>query len=250
VKCDGSHHPVTPTARIIAENLRFVRERIAAACGRCGRDPASVLLVAVTKYAKLEWIREIVAIGATELGENRPQQLVARAGEIAARVNWHLIGPLQRNKVRATLPIAALIHAADSLLVLEAIDRIAGETALRPRVLVEVNLTGEEAKHGFEADDLLASWNRIGAFRQISIEGLMTMAAYTADPETARPVFARLRALRDELQQQSPPDLAARLTQLSMGMTGDFEVAIEEGATIVRIGGALWQGLEGSQPTA
>jgi pyridoxal phosphate enzyme (YggS family) len=223
---------------------------MAAACSRCGRDPASVLLVAVTKYARLEWIRDIVALGVTELGENRPQQLAARACEISAPVNWHLIGPLQRNKVRSTLPIAALIHAADSLRVLEAIDRIAGEMALRPRVLIEVNLTGEEAKHGFEADDLVASWKRIAEFRQISIEGLMTMAAYTADPETARPVFARLRSLRDELQAQSPSDLAARLTQLSMGMTGDFEVAIEEGATIVRIGSALWQGLESSEPTA
>jgi PLP dependent protein len=236
--------------QVIAENFRSVRERIALACRRCGRDPSSVLLVAVTKYARLEWIREIVALGAADLGENRPQQLAARAGEISGRVNWHLIGPLQRNKVRSTLPIASLIHSIDSLRVMEAIDRIACDVDLKPRVLMEVNLSGEEAKHGFEADDLFAVWDRVLAFNQISVAGLMTMAAYSPDPETARPAFARLRRLRDELQQRSPPEVAGRMTHLSMGMTGDFEVAIEEGATIVRIGSALWQGLESSRPPA
>lgn len=201
-------------------------------------------LVAVTKYAELEWIREITNLGCTELGENRPQQLLARAGAIAAPVNWHLIGPLQRNKVRSILPVVRLIHAADSLRVLQAIDRIAAELSLRPRVLVEVNLSGEEAKHGFAADELLAAWDDALQLQNVAVEGLMTMAAYSSDPEQARPVFAGLRDLRSELRQRSPPEAAGRLTQLSMGMTGDFEVAIEEGATIVRIGSALWEGLE------
>jgi len=238
---------VTSTARTIADNYHAVCERIAAACQRCGRQPGSVQLVAVTKYAELEWVSQIVNLGCIDLGENRPQQLLGRAGVIAAHVNWHLIGPLQRNKVRSILGVASLIHSADSLRVLQAIDRIAGELNLRPRVLIELRLSGEEEKHGFAADDLLATWDQMLQLEHIALEGLMTMAAYSSDPEHARPVFARLRDLRDELQRRSPPAAAGRFIQLSMGMTGDFEVAIEEGATIVRIGSALWEGLESSR---
>lgn len=227
----------------ITKNLHSVRQRIAAACARSGRDPASVMLVAVTKYAELDWVRRLVALGVVELGENRPQQLAQRAGEISAPVHWHLIGHLQRNKVRSILPLTSLIHSADSVRLLEAVERIAGELDLRPRVLLEVNLSGEEAKHGFRAEELTATWNEIARCERTQVEGLMTMAAYSDNPEDARPVFARLRELRDQLRSQSSPELALRLQQLSMGMTGDFEVAVEEGATIVRIGSALWEGL-------
>src|SRR4029434_3078020 len=118
------------------------RERIAAACRRAGRDPASVTLVAVTKYAEIEWVRRLVELGVLELGENRPQQLVARAQQTAGPVRWHLIGHLQRNKVRSVLPLTTLIHSADSLRLLQAVDRVAAELTLRPRVLIEVNLSG------------------------------------------------------------------------------------------------------------
>lgn len=225
----------------IAANYRQVRQRIEAACRRSGRDPTSVELVAVTKYARLDWVEALIALGVTELGESRPQQLVERAGRIAAKVHWHLIGHLQRNKVRSVMPVTTLIHSADSLRLLDAIERIAGEFDSRPRVLIEVNLSGEQAKHGYQIEELRTVWKDVMKLERVQVEGLMTMAAYSADPEGARETFARLRLLRDELQGHSP---GARLAHLSMGMTGDFEVAIEEGATIVRIGSALWHGLE------
>lgn len=228
-------------AETIAENRAAVRRRVAAACARAGRDPVEVTLVAVTKYAKLEWVRELALQGEIELGESRPQQLVARAAELNVPVHWHLIGSLQRNKVRMLLAATTLIHSVDSLKLLEAIDRIAGELKLAPRVLLEVNLTREEAKHGFARGDLPAQWEQAARLEHVRIEGLMTMAAYAPDAEAARPVFAELRRLRDELRSRAVP--AKALPQLSMGMSGDFEVAIEEGATIVRIGTALWENL-------
>ena len=230
---------MTQTTQTIAENYRAVQARVTAACQRAGRDPASVTLIAVTKYAEIEWVRRLVELGASELGESRPQQLVQRAHEIPGQVHWHLIGPLQRNKVRSILPLTTLIHSADSLRLLEGINRIAGELALRPRVLIEVNLSGEAARHGFQTGDLLAAWQNILKLPHVEIDGLMTMAAYSLDPESARPAFVRLRELRDELQSRSGP-LGVRLEQLSMGMTGDFEVAIEEGATMIRVGTALF----------
>jgi pyridoxal phosphate enzyme (YggS family) len=235
---------VTTLETAIDENYRAVQQRITAACRRAGRDPASVTLVAVTKYARLEWVRRLVECGVDELGENRPQQLAERSQQLAAPVHWHLIGHLQRNKVRSMLPLTTLIHSADSLRLLEAIDRIARESALRPRVLIEINLSGEAAKHGFQLAELMADWDNVLNLEHLQIEGLMTMAAYSPDPETARPAFARLGELRNELQERSRGKAGLQLTHLSMGMTGDFEVAIEEGATLVRIGSALWEGLE------
>ena len=238
------------TEEIVAANYRAVQARIAAACARAGRDPATVMLVAVTKYAQLEWVRSLVALGAVELGESRPQQLIQRAQELNATpavhspIHWHLIGNLQRNKVRAVLPHITMLHAADSLRLLEAVDRIAHELDLRSRVLVEVNLSGEEAKHGFQADELLTAWDDVMKLESVQIEGLMAMAAYSDNPEDARPVFRQLRELLNELRSRSDVNTAKQLNQLSMGMTGDFEVAVEEGATVVRIGSALWEGLE------
>jgi PLP dependent protein len=230
-------------AETIAENRSAVRRRIVAACERADRDPTGVTLVAVTKYARLEWVRELVRQGEIELGESRPQQLVARAAELSEPVRWHLIGSLQRNKVRIVLPAAALVHSVDSLKLLETIDRIAGELNLRTRVLLEVNLSGEAAKHGFTRTELLDSWEQATQSRHTQIEGLMTMAPDAPDPEAARPVFAGLKELRDELRScSSSPETA--LPHLSMGMSGDFEVAIEEGATFIRIGSALWENLE------
>jgi len=234
---------VTTLEVTIEVNYRRVRERIEAAAIRSGRDPGSVALVGVTKYAEIEWAQGLARLGATELGENRPQQLVQRARQIDGGVHWHLIGPLQRNKVRSILPLTTLIHSVDSLRLLETIDRIAHEIDLRPRVLIEVNLSGEIAKHGFQATDLLDQWDDALKFQRVQIEGLMTMAAYSPDPEAARPAFARLCELKDQLRARTSGAAAERLTHLSMGMTGDFEVAIEEGATIVRIGSALWEGL-------
>lgn len=230
-----------PLETIVDRNLRHVRERIAAACARARRDPTAVSLLAVTKYAQVDWVRALAELGVADLGESRPQQLVARSRELGVTARWHLIGPLQRNKVRLVLPETELIHSVDSLRLLEAIDRVANELHLRPRLLLEVNLSGEVAKHGFTTDALRSLWSKVRSREQVQIDGLMTMAAYSANPEDARPTFAALRGLRDELQADSG---SPALPHLSMGMSGDFETAIEEGATLVRIGSALWEGLE------
>lgn len=224
----------------LRDNVERVREQMRAACLRSGRDPESVRLVAVTKYAPLEWVRQLPEVGVRVLGESRPQQLVERAPQLSEGVEWHLIGHLQRNKVRSVLPLVELIHSVDSLRLLERIDLIAGELGLRPRVLLELNISGEESKDGFAAHELSQSWGAIRAFPHVQVEGLMTMAALVDNPELARPTFRVLRQYRDELQHQS----GSLLPELSMGMSSDFEVAIEEGATCVRVGSLLFEGLE------
>lgn len=224
----------------LTSNWTAVRAEIAAACERANRPVDSVRLVAVTKYAEMDWVRGLVALGQVTLGENRPQQLIERAGLLDS-AEWHLIGHLQRNKVRAVLPFATCIHSVDSLKLLARIGEIAGELGLTPRVLLEVNVSGEESKDGFSAETVRADWPQIQAVENVAVAGLMTMAPLTDDPETARPVFRRLRELRDELQTSARPGIV--LTDLSMGMSGDFAVAIEEGSTLVRVGSRLFEGL-------
>ncbi len=222
----------------LADNLKRVRSEIAAACLRVGRSPAEVKLVAVTKYAELAAVRHLVDLGILDLGESRPQQLTERADQLPAEIHWHFIGHLQRNKVKPVLPRAVLIHSVDSLKLLERISNIADELSLRPRVLLEVNVSGEASKDGIALEELRLQWNAFQAVPHVEIAGLMTMAPLTDDPEAARPVFRQLRILRDELAAQAAPHV--RLTELSMGMSGDFPIAIEEGATLVRIGSRLF----------
>jgi pyridoxal phosphate enzyme (YggS family) len=222
----------------VAANYAAVLRRIAAACERSNRDPSSVRLVAVTKYASIEAVRELVALGHCDLGENRPQQLLERAALLkGSAVTWHLIGQLQRNKARKVLPVASLIHSVDSVRLLEALDRIAAEMSLRPRVLLEVNVSGEASKSGFAVEELRSVWKEVARFERVDVAGLMTMAPYSEDPETARPVFRALHELRNQLAASGP----LPLPELSMGMSVDFEVAIEEGATIVRVGSRLFE---------
>ena len=218
---------------------------------RAGRVPDAISLVAVTKYAQLEWVKVLLELGVVDLGENRPQQLLERAEQLTdsrAAVRWHLIGHLQRNKVRRTLPAVALIHSVDSLRLLRAINDTACELQLSPTVMLELNLTREPQKHGFQREELLAGWDEVLEFQNVRVRGLMAMASYADDPEASRPTFAALRELRDTLASRSAGRLD--LPDLSMGMTGDFEVAIEEGATIVRVGSALWEGAEAETPEA
>ncbi len=225
----------------MARNYAGVVERVAAAAKRAGRPPGAVRIVAVTKYARLEWLKALVNLGQRDLGESRPQQLVERAALVGPDVQWHLIGSLQRNKVRKVLPLTCLVHSVDSLRLLAAIGRLAEELDLWPRVLLEVNLTGEETRHGFTGTELLHGWPEIAACRHVRVEGLMTMAALSEDPETSRPTFAELCDLRELLIED--PHTTHPPCELSMGMSGDFEVAIEEGATLIRVGSALWEGL-------
>lgn len=226
----------------IAQNLAEVRGRIADAAMRSGRKPDDVVLVAVTKYVGTEIIEPLIDAGATVLGESRPQHFWPKAEALAGRpIRWHMIGQLQRNKIRRTLPLVEMIHSVESLRHLEAIDRIAGELELRPRVLLEVNTSGDEAKHGFTPKTLPGLLPDLARLAHLEICGLMCMAGLGTNDEGARRDFAALRDLRDSLDGNCPEPF--HLEELSMGMSGDYEVAIEEGATLVRVGSALYEGI-------
>lgn len=225
---------------IISRNFTEVQGRVASACDRSGRPVDSVRLVAVTKYAELSWIRELVDLGQIDLGESRPQQLAARAAEFSGRVQWHLIGHLQRNKAALVLPKVALIHSVDSLRLLDQLEKEAQSLKLQRDVLLEINVSGEASKDGLAPADALDLADRLQRLEWIRPRGLMTMAPLLDNPEGARPFFRRLWELRDELQQRA----GLLLPELSMGMSGDFEPAIEEGATLVRIGSRLFSGLQ------
>jgi PLP dependent protein len=242
----------------LAENLAEIRGRIADAAARSGRAADAVRLVAVTKYVASEQVRALVAAGCTKLGESRPQELWEKVEALAdLPIQWHFIGHLQRNKVRRTLPQVMLIHSVDSARLMAAINDAAGDcpsfrnapsgcrakmglppSGTRFPILLEVNVSGEPAKHGFAPDEIEPLLPELAAYGNVEIRGLMCMAGLEGDPEAARRQFAALRTLRDRLQRSTPPEI--RLDELSMGMSGDYEVAIEEGATIVRIGSALF----------
>lgn len=227
----------------IRDNLFHVRDRLAESARRSGRDPGSVVLVAVTKKRPASWIRPLVEAGVRDLGENFPQELWEKAevlADLPPEVRWHLIGHLQRNKVKRTLPIARVIHAVDSLRLLRAIDGRGAEGQEPPMVFLQVNTSDEEAKQGWRGDAILDDAEEIAGCRWIRPAGLMTMAAWGTDAESARPSFTRLREIRDALRDRS----GLELPELSMGMSNDFEAAVEEGATLVRIGSALFEGVE------
>ncbi len=224
----------------IAANVAEIRGRIAEAARRSGRTADAVKLIAVTKYAGAEEIRALVAAGCTELGESRPQQLWEHAAALGdLSVCWHMIGHLQRNKVERTLPLVAMVHSVDSIRLAEAIDCAAGAMGRRMPVLLEVNASGEAAKHGFAPTEIEPLLPKLLGLKRIDIRGLMCIAGLEGGDETARRNFAALRTLRDRLQANCPEGI--RLDELSMGMSSDFEIAVEEGATMVRIGSALFE---------
>jgi len=227
---------------LLASRYRDLLDRIAGACRRSGRSADDVSLVAVTKSAEIPAIRELVACGARDLGESRVQQLAERVPQVSGPVRWHFIGPLQRNKVRRLLPLVEWIHSIDSARLLARVDEVAGELQLQPRVLLEVNVSGEQSKGGFSPEEIEAAWPKIAGCAHARIEGLMTMAPLVENVEEARPVFRGLRLLRDRLVEKTSG--AVPLPELSMGMTQDFEIAVEEGATMVRVGSLLFEGLE------
>ncbi len=229
------------SASCIADNLKRVRERIATAAQCAGRSADDVTLVAVTKYVGLPEVRALVAAGCHELGESRPQALWEKAAEPLGPVHWHMIGHLQRNKVRRTLPEVVLIHSVDSERLLRTIDEIAAELGRPMPVLLEVNTSGEEAKHGWSPDALRPVLPTFDKYAHVEIRGLMTMASRTGGADVARQNFAALRCFRDELRDATPEGVT--LDELSMGMSGDLEAAIAEGATMLRVGSALFEGL-------
>ncbi len=220
--------------------LEAVRARIERAARQAGRDPGGVTLVAVSKSVPVERLREAIAIGCRVFGENRVQEALAKMEALSEYqgLQWHLIGPLQTNKIKAVVGRFALLHAVDRLEVAERLDRAARERGLTQAVLLEVNVAGEQTKHGFSPDELARVTERMGAFPGIRVLGLMAVPPAAGAPEEARPHFRRLRMLAAEVQALKIPGITMR--ELSMGMSGDFEVAIEEGATMVRVGTALF----------
>ena len=221
---------------VISDRLVSLRARLVQAAENAGRDPSGVELVAVSKNHPAESVREAFEAGQVLFGENRVQELLAKAPLLPAKLRWHLIGHLQKNKIRKVLPVAELIHGVDSLELARDIDRVAGELGLFPRVLLEVNVSGEETKFGFKPDTVRAEIDALLALPRVQVEGLMTIAPYVEDPEEVRPVFRNLRLLRDDLATRTGTPLPV----LSMGMSGDFEVAVAEGATLVRVGTSIF----------
>jgi PLP dependent protein len=220
----------------IVENLRVVRAAIAESERISGRRSGSVEVVAVSKTHPAEVIREAVDAGQFLFGENRVQEAKAKIPDLPAKLRWHLIGHLQSNKIRQALPLFEMIHGVDSIELLDDIQRIAGELGLFPRVLLQVNLAGESSKFGFAPAQLLSQVERILRVERVQIEGLMTIPPLAADPENSRKYFVALREIRDRLEQE----FRFPLPNLSMGMSGDYRVAVEEGATLVRVGTAIF----------
>lgn len=223
----------------IADRLTAVRGRIDAAARSAGRDPASVRLVAVSKTFPLDAIREAFAAGQREFGENRVQEALQKiSGSADLPIRWHLIGHLQTNKARKAGPAFAVIQSVDSVELLEKLDHAAADMGKSPELLIQVDLAGEATKFGAPLAEVPRLFDAAAACRAASVVGLMTLPPLAKSPEDARPWFRRLRALRDDWQTAGVP--ASMLRELSMGMSGDFEVAIQEGATIVRVGTAIF----------
>ena len=220
----------------IAENLGRVREQIAQAAARAGRVAEDIELVAITKTHPAEKVREAIEAGQTLFGESRVQEARAKIPELPSNLRWHFVGHLQKNKIRHALPLFEMIHSVDSLGLAQDINRIAEEQGMHPRVLLEVNVAGEGSKFGVSPDKLRDQMEELLALPRLSILGLMTIPPLAEEPEASRKYFVQLRELRDRLQ----AEFRVNLPQLSMGMTQDFPVAIEEGATLVRVGTAIF----------
>lgn len=224
----------------LLENLTQIRLRISDAAARAGRAPEEVRLIAVTKYAPIETAAALIELGCHDLGESRPQQLWQRAEEFADRdVRWHMIGHLQTNKAKRTAAVTSLLHSGDSLRLLEALSAAAVDRPLP--ILLEINISGDDAKHGIAPADSAEVLDAAAKLPQLEIQGLMGMAAREGGVDVARQNFAALRELRDALAKNAPDNV--RLNELSMGMSGDFEAAIAEGSTMVRVGSSLFEGI-------
>jgi pyridoxal phosphate enzyme (YggS family) len=224
---------------MISDHIQAIRGRIQDACRRAGRDPHEVTLVAVAKTFPAEAVRQTLESGTTDIGENYVQELLRKRGELPDQgIRWHFIGHLQSNKVKSIAGWVHMIHAVDSAGLAEEIDKRAGTAGRVIDCLLEVNTTGEKSKYGVEPDRVLPLVRTLEPLRNIRIAGLMTIGPFLPDPEGSRPMFRLLRELRDGVRGSGQSN--APVSHLSMGMTGDFEVAIEEGATLVRIGTAIF----------
>jgi pyridoxal phosphate enzyme (YggS family) len=224
---------------MVSENINVLREAISRSCVRAGRSPSEVTLVAVAKTFPPSAVREALEAGVADIGENYVQELLTKRGELAgADIRWHFIGHLQSNKVKSIAGWIHMIHAVDSLPLALEIDRHAAGAGRVIKCMVEVNTTGEQTKFGVAPGQVASLVRSLAMCSHISIAGLMTMGPFLPDPESSRPMFRRLRELKEEIGSLTQDNVSMR--HLSMGMTGDFEVAIEEGATLLRIGTAIF----------
>ena len=222
----------------LTDNLKTVMDRIASAAKRAGRDPASIRLVVVTKTVDVESIRHAVAAGASVLGENRVQEAREKIEKLGTLARWHLIGHLQTNKAKYAVKLFDLIHSVDNLELARELDKQAAKIGKIQEVLIEVSIAGEAAKAGVAMQEVLALVREAAKLKNISIKGLMTIPPYSEDPESSRSFFRKLRELAETIKKENIP--AVSMNELSMGMSGDFEVAVEEGSTMVRVGTAIF----------
>ncbi len=237
----------------IATKLKHVRDTVDAACARVGRETDEVKLIVVTKSADFDAVREVIQLGFTELGENRVQQLKKISAQVdefleqsngdlalPRKINWHLIGHLQRNKVRQALPITALVHSVDTLRLAEEISTAGAKLNLQPKVLLQVNASNEPQKYGVPVGAAIHLAEQIESLPNLELAGLMTMAPLTHNKDVVRACFVRARELFVEMRGERI--VGPQFTELSMGMSSDYEIAVEEGATILRIGSAIFAG--------
>jgi len=224
---------------VIGKNLQKINQQIALACSRAGRSPEKVKIIAVTKKFSPDAIKQALELNITDLGENRIQEAVPKIEQLPEGITWHFVGHLQTNKAKEAARYFSLIHSLDRYSLARELQKqaehLSGEIRQPVRALVQVNVSGEDSKHGLEPRELKDFLDEVHRWEALNIEGLMTMAPYVEDPEEVRPVFRRLRELRDSLAVTG-----LELRELSMGMTNDFPVAVEEGATMLRIGTALF----------
>lgn len=227
----------------IAANCKAVMEKISVAAAKSGRDPSSVKLMAATKTQGVAEVRAAVDAGIRYLGENYVQEAQAKCAALGAIAEWHLIGHLQRNKAKTAVDLFRVVQSLDNLQLAKILNREGSKREQDVRVFVEVNLAGEAAKTGVQRDAVITLVKEIAQLGRLQVEGLMTIPPASSDPEASRPYFRELRELRDTLNDLSLPNV--RVVELSMGMTHDFSVAIEEGSTMIRVGTALF----GQRPT-
>jgi len=217
--------------------LEGIRKRIADACGRAGRSPGEVALLPVTKRVPPELVNVAAGCGLDAFGESRVQEALQKIPLCPGHVQWHMIGHLQSNKVRQAVELFSVVHSVDSLKLLKVMEDACGQSGRTMRVFLEINVSGEGSKYGLKQDEAPAVLAACEAFPRVEVAGLMTIPPVSGDPETARPHFRRLREIRDSLRGIS----GMSLSELSMGMSHDFEIAVEEGSTVVRIGSALFR---------
>ena len=223
---------------MIKENLEEVREKIHQACQRSGRREEDVTLISVSKTKPVEMLREAYEAGSRDFGENRVQEIMEKYGQMPEDVRWHMIGHLQKNKVRQVIDKAVLIHSVDTVELAEQIEKDAAKRDLTVDILLEVNVAEEESKFGFRTEEVEAAVMKIKEFPHVHIKGLMTIAPFVSNSEDNREVFKKLYQLYVDIRSKNIDNV--NMSVLSMGMTGDYEVAVEEGATMIRVGTGIF----------